>query len=108
MSGQDIECPRSWKEHWGWKKPGVVEHSFDPRTQEADTGRFLRVQGQPALYIEFQDNQNYLERGRETLSLKKKIKKMEGCLKESLSKSSGELVVTDFQQVCVDTRLLLT
>ena len=33
-------------------EPGVVLHTFNPRTQEAEGGRSLWVQGQPGLYGE--------------------------------------------------------
>ena len=40
----------------------IVAHPFNPSTQEAEAGRFLSVQSQPALQIEFQDSQGYTER----------------------------------------------
>ena len=35
-------------------------HAFNPTTGEAETGGSLRVWGQPALQIEFQDSQDYI------------------------------------------------
>jgi hypothetical protein len=48
-------------------KPGVVAHTFDPSTQEAEAGGFLS--SRPAWSTsKFQDSQNYIEK----LCLKKK------------------------------------
>lgn len=37
-------------------------HTFDPSTQEAETGESLKVQGQPTLQSELQDIQDYTEK----------------------------------------------
>jgi hypothetical protein len=42
-------------------QPGVVAHTFNPSTQEAEAGGFL-VRGQPGLQSEFQDSQGYTEK----------------------------------------------
>jgi hypothetical protein len=44
---------------WTW--PGVVAHTFNPSTREAEAGRFLSW-GQPGLQSEFQDSQGYTEK----------------------------------------------
>ena len=54
------------------KVPGVVAHAFNLSTWEAEAGRSLRVQGQPGLYRELQDNQG---RGK-TLSQMKRVNVM--------------------------------
>lgn len=40
----------------------MVVHALNPTTQEAETGGFLWVQGQPGLHKELQENQSYTER----------------------------------------------
>jgi len=40
----------------------VVAHTFNPRTQGAEAGRALWVQGQPGLQSKFQDSQGYTEK----------------------------------------------
>jgi hypothetical protein len=39
-----------------------VVHTFTPSTWEAEAGESLRVQGQPGLQSEFQNNQVYTEK----------------------------------------------
>ena len=41
-----------------------MAHAFNPRTWEAEAGRFMssRPQGQPGLQSEFQDSQGYTEK----------------------------------------------
>jgi hypothetical protein len=45
----------------GTSESGVVAHTFNPSTREAEADRFL-VQGQPGLQSEFQDSQGYTEK----------------------------------------------
>ena len=40
----------------------VMEHAFNPSTQEAEAGRSLWVPGQPGLQSELQDSQGYTEK----------------------------------------------
>ena len=40
----------------------VVAHAFNPSTQEAEAGGSLWVQGQPDLWSEFQESQDYKEK----------------------------------------------
>jgi hypothetical protein len=40
----------------------VQKHTFDPSTQEAETGELLWVQGQPGLQNELQNNPGYTEK----------------------------------------------
>lgn len=40
----------------------MVAQAFSPRTQKDQEGRSQLVQGQPALYTEFQSSQGYIER----------------------------------------------
>ena len=40
----------------------MVVHTFNPRTQEAETGGFLYVLSQPGLHNEFQDSLSYIVR----------------------------------------------
>jgi hypothetical protein len=49
-----------------------MAHTFNPRTQEAETGGSLWVQGQPSLQSKLQDSQGYKEKP----YLKKIINKM--------------------------------
>ena len=42
------------------KKPGVVVHTFDPSTREADAGGVLSLR--PAWSTKFQDSQGYTEK----------------------------------------------
>jgi hypothetical protein len=44
------------------KNLGVMAHTFNPSTREAEAGRVLSIQGQPGLQREFQDSQGYLKR----------------------------------------------
>jgi hypothetical protein len=44
-----------------FSKLGVVAHTFNPSTWEAEAGDFW-VQGQPGLQSEFQDSQGYTEK----------------------------------------------
>lgn len=41
----------------------MMVHYFNPRNleAEAEAGRLLRIQGQPGLHGELQDNQSYIE-----------------------------------------------
>jgi hypothetical protein len=41
---------------------GLVVHTFNPRTQEAEAGRSLWVWGWPSLQSKNQDSQAYVER----------------------------------------------
>ena len=51
----------------------MVACAFNPSTWEAETGRSLRIQGQPGLHSEFQASWSY----RETLSQKEKTKQQQ-------------------------------
>jgi hypothetical protein len=51
-------------------KLGIVMHSFNPRTQEAEAGKLLWLPASLVYIAKFLDNQGYLERP----GLKKKIK----------------------------------
>jgi hypothetical protein len=42
--------------------PGVVAHTFNPSTWEAEVGENFWVRGQPGLQSEFQDSQDYTEK----------------------------------------------
>ena len=42
------------------KNLGVMAHTFNPSTREAEAGRVLSIQGQPGLQREFQDSQSYI------------------------------------------------
>jgi hypothetical protein len=57
----------------------VVAHTFNPSTQQAETGRFLSsdfwVRGQSGLQSEFQDSQDYTEKPCLEKPKKKKKKK---------------------------------
>jgi hypothetical protein len=39
-----------------------MAHTFDPSTGEAEAGRSLRVHGQPGVWSEFQDSQDYTKK----------------------------------------------
>ena len=42
-------------------KPGIVAHTFNPSTAEAEAGGYLWVPGQPGLQTENQTNQDYID-----------------------------------------------
>ena len=44
------------------KMPGMTTYTFNPSTQEAETGRSLWAWGQPGLQSKFQDSQSYTEK----------------------------------------------
>lgn len=59
---------------------GIILHTFDLCTGEAEAGEFLSVQGQPALNGKFQANQSYVVRPYLLLEQNHvDIRKMETC-----------------------------
>lgn len=60
---------------WFPYEPGVVAFAFNSRTQEAEAGGALLVQGQPVPCSEFPDSQGYIEISCLKNKINKKINK---------------------------------